>query len=181
MTGALPHLLSARTESSGQTERLGEVLGGWLLPGDVVLLHGDLGTGKTTLTKGIARAMGVTDAVSSPSFALVNEYARPSLRLAHLDLYRLNDPEDLESIGFLELTSSTDSIVIVEWPERAGDSLPDRFLLVELVVAGEDERVLQISGTPTADWIERLTALQPLLSSSSLPEPLHPPLHWRGS
>ncbi|MDQ2653929.1 MAG: tRNA (adenosine(37)-N6)-threonylcarbamoyltransferase complex ATPase subunit type 1 TsaE [Chloroflexota bacterium] len=157
--------LQLTTERSDQTEHLGEVLGAWLQPGDVVLLHGDLGAGKTTLTKGIARALGVQDTVSSPSFALVNEYALPLLRLFHLDLYRLDDPADLESIGFAELTAAEDGIAIVEWPERAGVLLPDRYLLVEIVYAGEGRRDVRISGAPAAAWMERLLALHRALTS----------------
>jgi tRNA threonylcarbamoyladenosine biosynthesis protein TsaE len=157
--------LQVTTESSDQTERLGEVLGAWMQAGDVILLHGDLGAGKTTLTKGIARALGVQDTVSSPSFALVNEYALPALRLYHLDLYRLNDPADLESIGFAELTSAEDGIAIVEWPERAGAMLPDRYLLVEIDHAGEGRRDVRVSGAPVAGWLERLAALQRAITS----------------
>lgn len=160
MTTAPEALLQVVTESSEQTESLGEVLGAWLQPGDVVLLHGDLGAGKTTLTKGIARALGVRDTVSSPSFALVNEYALPLLALFHLDLYRLDDPEDLESIGFTELTSTEDGIAIVEWPERAGAMLPERYLLVEMAHAGEGRRSVRVSDVPANTWHERLPALQ---------------------
>lgn len=160
MTNAATADIHVTTESSVQTELLGEVLGTWLQPGDVVLLHGDLGAGKTTLTKGIARALGVQDTVSSPSFALVNEYVLPYLTLYHLDLYRLDDPDELESIGFTDLTSSDDAIAIVEWPERAGGLLPGRYLLVEVVYTGEGRRTLRISGVPETDWRERLTALQ---------------------
>jgi tRNA threonylcarbamoyl adenosine modification protein YjeE len=152
------------TDSSEHTERLGEVLGAWLRPGDVVLLHGDLGAGKTTLTKGIARALGVGDTVSSPSFALVNEYALPELRLFHLDLYRLDDPADLDSIGFTELTSTEDGIAIVEWPERAGTLLPDRYLLVEISYAGEGHRRVRVTGVPAETWHERLPVLEQALA-----------------
>ncbi|MCA9879059.1 MAG: tRNA (adenosine(37)-N6)-threonylcarbamoyltransferase complex ATPase subunit type 1 TsaE, partial [Thermomicrobiales bacterium] len=91
MTDALAAAFHCVTGSSDQTKRLGELLGAWLQPGDVVLLHGDLGAGKTTMTKGIALALGVQDTVSSPSFALVNDYEIPGGHLFHLDLYRLND------------------------------------------------------------------------------------------
>lgn len=153
------------TESSSQTERLGELLGAWLQPGDVVLLHGDLGAGKTTLTKGIARVLGVQDTVSSPSFALVNEYALPHFRLFHLDLYRLNDPADLESIGFAELTSAEDGVALVEWPERADGMLPDRYLLVEIAYAGEGRREVRVSGAPMSAWQSRFPALRRILTS----------------
>lgn len=157
--------LQVTTESTVQTELLGEQLGAWLQPGDVVLLHGDLGAGKTTLAKGIARALGVRDTVSSPSFALVNEYALPHISLFHLDLYRLADPADLESIGFAELTSTEDGIAIVEWPERAGAMLPDCYLLVELTYAGEGRREIRVSGAPATAWLERLSALQRALTT----------------
>jgi tRNA threonylcarbamoyl adenosine modification protein YjeE len=157
--------LRLTTESSDHTERLGEIIGAWLRPGDVILLHGDLGAGKTTLTKGIARVLGVQDTVASPSFALVNEYALPLLRLFHLDLYRLDDPADLESIGFAELTSAEDGIAIVEWPERAGTLLPDRYLLVEIMYAGEDRRDVRLGGAPASAWLERLPALESALAS----------------
>lgn len=165
MTKTPTAMLHVTTENSDQTERLGEILGAWLLPGDVLLLHGDLGAGKTTLTKGIARALGVAGAVSSPSFALVNEYILPSVRLFHLDLYRLNDPDDLESIGFEELTSAEDGISIVEWPERAGAKLPDRYLLIEIDYTGDGHRRVQISGVPESEWQERLPMLKNTLSS----------------
>jgi tRNA threonylcarbamoyladenosine biosynthesis protein TsaE len=105
----------------------------------------------------------VQGTVSSPSFALVNEYALPHLRLFHLDLYRLNDPAGLESIGFAELTSAEDGIAIVEWPERASAMLPDRYLLVEIAYAGAARREVRVSGAPAAAWQARLPALQPLL------------------
>lgn len=165
MTNTPDAVLQVVTESSDQTESLGEVLGAWLQPGDVVLLHGDLGTGKTTMTKGIARALGVRDTVSSPSFALVNEYALPLLPLFHLDLYRLDDPADLESIGFTELTSTEDAIAIVEWPERAGAMLPERYLLIEMAHAGEGRRNLRVSGVPANTWQERLSVLQRVVAA----------------
>ncbi|MCA9880079.1 MAG: tRNA (adenosine(37)-N6)-threonylcarbamoyltransferase complex ATPase subunit type 1 TsaE [Thermomicrobiales bacterium] len=161
----MPNTLQFASPSGEQTEYLGEVLGAWLRPGDIVLLHGDLGAGKTTLTKGIARALGVTGTVSSPSFALVNEYALPTLRLLHLDLYRLDDPGELESIGFGELTSAEDAIVVIEWPERAGGALPDRYLLVEVAHAGEGERTLRVSGTPASAWYERHLNLHAALAA----------------
>lgn len=165
MTNTPDTVFQVFTESSDQTDSLGEVLGAWLRPGDVVLLHGDLGAGKTTLTKGIARALGVRDTVSSPSFALVNEYALPLLPLFHLDLYRLDDPADLESIGFTELTSTEDGIAIVEWPERAGAMLPERYVLVEMAHAGEGRRSLRVSGAPATSWQERLPSLQQAMTA----------------
>lgn len=167
MTNTSDEVLQITTGSSDQTESLGEVLGAWLQPGDVVLLHGDLGAGKTTLTKGIARALGVQETVSSPSFALVNEYVLPRLPLFHLDLYRLDDPSELESIGFTELTSTEDGIAIVEWPERAGAMLPERYVLVEMAYAGDGRRSMRLSVVPATIWRERLPALQQAVTAFS--------------
>src|SRR5215203_5031908 len=99
---------------------VGGALANWLRDGDLVLLHGDLGAGKTTLTKGVAAALGVQDVVSSPSFSLVNEYRTdlpgPVTRLYHLDLYRLQGEDDLASIGFDDFAAPADGVTIVEWP-----------------------------------------------------------------
>ena len=126
-----------RVEGAGQMVELGVRLGRRLRLGDVVLLHGDLGAGKTTLARGIARGLGVADPVQSPTFTLVAEYdARLAdgspARLYHLDLYRLTDPTELESFGYETYLAPTDGITLVEWPERAADHLPDAYLLVSI-------------------------------------------------
>src|SRR5215208_5000208 len=95
--------LECISSSAAETAAIGEALAGCLREGDVVLLHGDLGAGKTTLAKGIASALGIEDVVSSPSFSLVNEYDTGSPaevpRLYHIDLYRLRVEDELASIG----------------------------------------------------------------------------------
>ena len=134
--------------SAVETRAIGQELAVGLRGGDVVLLSGDLGAGKTELTKGIAAGLGVVDLVQSPTFALVDEHLAPALgpggRLIHLDLYRL-DPGELDGIGWDELMSSDDDVVVVEWAERAAGRLPDRYLLVELTVPGPDDREVRIS------------------------------------
>jgi tRNA threonylcarbamoyladenosine biosynthesis protein TsaE len=159
------------TRSPAETAAAGEVLASYLQDGDLVLLHGDLGAGKTTLAKGIAAALGIEDVVSSPSFSLVNEFdtgqtAAPS-RLYHLDLYRLRDENDLASIGFDDLVASADGVVLVEWPERAATILPERYLLIELETAGSDARRLRfVPGTNNDDWMERIERLRSHLAAS---------------
>lgn len=137
-----------RSGSADETRAIGEELAAGLRGGDVVLLSGELGAGKTELTKGIAAGLGVADLVQSPTFALVDEHPAPALgpggRLVHLDLYRL-DPGDLDGIGWDELTASEDDVVVVEWAERAVGRLPDRYLLVELAITGVDSREVRIS------------------------------------
>ncbi len=153
------------SQSPDETAAIGEAFAGWLHDGDVVLLHGDLGAGKTTLAKGIASALGVEDVVSSPSFSLVNEYdtgltAKVS-RLYHLDLYRLQNEEDLASIGFDDFMPPADGITLVEWPERASTALPERFLLVEIETVGPGSRRLRFVASPDDEvWARRIESLR---------------------
>jgi tRNA threonylcarbamoyladenosine biosynthesis protein TsaE len=153
------------SQSPDETAAIGEAFAGWLHDGDVVLLHGDLGAGKTTLAKGIASALGVEDVVSSPSFSLVNEYdtgltAKVS-RLYHLDLYRLQNEDDLASIGFDDFMPPADGITLVEWPERASTALPERFLLVEIETVGPGSRRLRFVASPDDEvWARRIESLR---------------------
>jgi tRNA threonylcarbamoyladenosine biosynthesis protein TsaE len=157
--------LEVVSTSPEETATIGSILARWLEDGDVVLLHGDLGAGKTTLAKGIAAALGVEAVVSSPSFALINEYDSgvpgPVSRLYHLDLYRLRDDAELDSIGFAEYVAPDDGVALVEWPERAVTLLPARYVLVELESAGADHRMIRITPFPTdGSWSGRLADLR---------------------
>ena len=89
----------------------------------VITITGDLGAGKTTLSQAICKGYGVRDEVTSPTFALVHEYSAPRSAVYHLDLYRLDGPEQLDAIGWDEIVYGP-GVVLVEWPERAGDRLP---------------------------------------------------------
>jgi tRNA threonylcarbamoyladenosine biosynthesis protein TsaE len=89
----------------------------------VVTIAGELGAGKTTLVQAVCRGYGVTEHVTSPTFALVHRYAAPRSPVFHLDLYRLRDPGELTNIGWDELLSE-EALVLIEWPERAGDRIP---------------------------------------------------------
>lgn len=151
---------------------LGAALAHWLRDGDVVLLHGDLGAGKTTLAKGITAALHVDDVVSSPSFALVNEYDAGSValvsKLYHLDLYRLHGADDLASIGYEDYISSASGVTLIEWPERAAEALPDRYLLIEMTAIGQDRRRLRITPSPNDDsWSTRLADLRDRLRGAT--------------
>lgn len=99
------------------------VFGGGLQPTAVVALRGDLGAGKTTMVQELARAIGVRDEVTSPTFALVHEYASPRGPVHHLDLYRLRDASQLAQLGWDDILRAR-GIVLVEWPERAAGQLP---------------------------------------------------------
>ena len=127
------------SESPAKTKRLGERIGKLLLPGDVIALTGELGSGKTILTKGIARGMGIKgDPVRSPSFVLIKEYPG-KVPLFHFDLYRLKKPEELNTLGYEEYFSGK-GVVVIEWAERAKALLPEEYLEIELSTLNKDER-----------------------------------------
>jgi tRNA threonylcarbamoyladenosine biosynthesis protein TsaE len=116
--GSIRHLPdAAATEAAGAA--LAEALGG----GMVIALHGDLGTGKTTLVRGVLRALGWTGPVKSPTYTLVESYEFSSLYLYHFDFYRFADPDEWETAGLAECFRS-DSACLVEWPERVAGLLP---------------------------------------------------------
>ena len=110
---------------AGATEALGRALAGCLLPGDLVLLEGVLGAGKTTLTRGIARGLGLPaeEPVTSPTFTLLQEFETPAGRLVHADLYRLGSGAELWSTGLGEHLAEGEAIVVVEWGDRFGAQL----------------------------------------------------------
>lgn len=130
------------TDSTELTETLGELLGSLLPAGMIVWLDGDLGSGKTCLTRGIARGIGVScdDPVTSPTFTLMNEYIG-RFPLRHFDLYRLGGAADLEEIGFYE-PPATAGVTVVEWAERAADAGAEGLHVALSQGAAEGERQL---------------------------------------
>ena len=113
-------------------------------PGDVVVLTGPLGSGKTSFVKGLARGMGIdTDNVNSPTYTFVNEY-KGTRNLYHFDLYRMGDTSELQEIGWDDYLSRRD-VIVVEWGEKAADFLPDRYYLLHFVLKSETEREINIS------------------------------------
>lgn len=134
--------LSLHTQSAEDTMRLGEVLAPVLTAGDVLLLSGDLGAGKTQLTKGLARGLGVAEPVTSPTFniLLVHEGRIP---LYHLDLYRLEFAEQLEDLDYFA-TLEGDGVSVVEWGDRFAEAAPLDGLSVSITIRGDNERRLDI-------------------------------------
>jgi len=128
------------TESAGETLALGERLGGLLRPGDVVALYGELGSGKTVLTKGIARGLGVEADVHSPTFTLIHEHAGP-IPLFHVDLYRIEGEAEVESIGVEEYIEAG-GVTVIEWAEKMRSVLPAERLDIALRVTGDTRREL---------------------------------------
>jgi tRNA threonylcarbamoyladenosine biosynthesis protein TsaE len=147
------------SHSADQTQRLGERLGRLLQPGDVVCLQGDLGSGKTCLTQGIARGLGVGQSVTSPTFIIINEYALPgaALKLRHIDLYRIARLAEARALG-LEDYLNGDDICVVEWAERVLELLPAERLWVTLRYVNDTQRELRFGATGKryTDLLERL-------------------------
>lgn len=140
-----PNTLDIISRSPEQTRRLGMRLGALLLPGDVVGLAGDLGSGKTTLVQGVCAGWGSSDEVSSPTFVLVNVYRRlDGQRLYHLDAYRLSGPAEAEDLDLDEMMDS--GALIVEWSDRIQAALPREMLQVRLTYIGDYQRDLLVSG-----------------------------------
>lgn len=110
------------TRSQGETVALGRRLGSCLREGDVLVLTGDLGAGKTQLTKGIAEALGVTTDVTSPTFTIEMVYQGTELELCHFDLYRLDDADQLEDTGLYDVLGA-DDVCVIEWGERFADEI----------------------------------------------------------
>jgi tRNA threonylcarbamoyladenosine biosynthesis protein TsaE len=134
------------TASEFETSAAGESLGRTLRSGDVVLLYGDLGAGKTAFVRGLAHGLGADpDDVSSPTFTIVQEYTGTSLKLYHVDLYRL-EPAEIDDLGLEDLVSG-DGVVAIEWAER-WSGRPDDAIEVRIEEAGEDRRRVRLMRAP---------------------------------
>ncbi|MDP3955259.1 MAG: tRNA (adenosine(37)-N6)-threonylcarbamoyltransferase complex ATPase subunit type 1 TsaE [bacterium] len=127
-----------------ETRRLGERLARRLRAGDVLLLEGELGAGKTCLAQGIGKGLSVGQAVKSSSFVLVNEYSG-RLKVYHADLFRLSEPEEVADLALEE--NAADGVLLVEWPDRAREELPAEHLLLRFEVV--DERTRRITFVPS--------------------------------
>lgn len=147
-----------------ETEQIGSFLGSMLAKGDIIALSGELGTGKTTLVRGLARGIGLEEGeVASPSFTLVNEYAgggplaRGPLRLFHIDLYRLEDEKELLGIDYEEYIKG-EGVVVIEWADRIPRAVPRDALWITLRYLGAECRqiVLQAQGDRYKAMIEEL-------------------------
>jgi tRNA threonylcarbamoyladenosine biosynthesis protein TsaE len=135
--------LTFTTHSPAETKRLGERLAPLLRPGDVLLLQGELGAGKTCFAQGIGRGLRVKEAVKSSSFVLVNEYSG-RLHVYHADLFRLNDPLEVADLALEE--NAQDGLLLVEWPERALAELPTEHLLARFEIVDDKTRLISVEG-----------------------------------
>lgn len=132
------------SRSEQDTEKLARELAGRLSPGDTVLLQGDLGAGKTVFARALIRALADDPAldVPSPTFTLVQTYDTPRGPIAHFDLYRIEDAEDVYETGWED--ARAEGIVIVEWPERLGSLAPQEAIAVTFRTSGENERIITL-------------------------------------
>lgn len=152
------------SHSLTQTQRLGMRLGDLMRGGELILLDGQLGTGKTTFTQGLAQGMGITEVINSPTFTLLKEYYAPlqaqqpgsgaqrsprkGLALYHFDLYRLDDPEEMIDLGFEDYFYGS-GVCVVEWAEKADALWPVEHLNIRLKMLSETKRGLVFSATGT--------------------------------
>ena len=132
------------TRSAEESIGLGKRIGESINNGIVIILDGLLGSGKTTLVKGIAEGLGVKDIVTSPSFTIMSEYVG-RLPFIHIDLYRTGSDEELELLGF-EQKLSGNSVIAIEWGEKAEHFLPDRFIHIALKITDDGSHTISIEG-----------------------------------
>lgn len=133
-----------KTNSTEETEVLGRKIGNALKKGDVVSLRGSLGAGKTVIAKGIARSLGIDEAIVSPTFTLVQEYDGRE-KLYHLDIYRLSGEDEFESMGGEEFLYP-DGISLIEWSEKIDSMLPDGTIYIDITINDDLSRSVDIRG-----------------------------------
>jgi len=146
------HIVPPRAErghlklSESELRAWGEELGRGATPPLLITLTGDLGVGKTTLAQSICRGYGVQEEVTSPTYALVHQYTAEKSAVFHIDLYRMDSPDQLTNIGWDEIVASR-SLILVEWPERADSRLPEDHLPIDLdYLAGDPGRRILLAG-----------------------------------
>jgi len=149
--------LALASNSPAETRRVGERMARRLRPGDVLLLQGELGAGKTCLAQGIGKGLRVGATIKSSAFVLLNEY-EGRLKMYLADLYRLEDSAEVADLALEEVAA--DGVLVVEWPDRAWEEMPREHLLVRLRWAGERARglILEARGARYRELVEGLTA-----------------------
>ena len=131
------------THSAAETRALGARIAQELKAGDVVLLEGELGAGKSEFARGVAGGLGVTETVTSPSFTILNVYESGRVPLYHFDWYRLESAEELFEMGLDEYLGG-DGVALVEWPGRCPEAVPEKHLMIRFVQTGEETREIEV-------------------------------------
>lgn len=144
-------MLSYTTNSPAETHALARRLGAAVCPGTCIAFFAGMGAGKTTFTRGLAEGLGLPDLVSSPTFALVNEYhAAGCVSVYHFDMYRVTTPDALETTGFWDYPLA-DSVFVIEWAENIADALPQPYLKLTIEGSGDMPRQITIEGDELLD------------------------------
>jgi tRNA threonylcarbamoyladenosine biosynthesis protein TsaE len=128
------------TNSFEETQKLGRDFAKILEKGDRVCLYGDLGSGKTTFTQGLAVGLGIRNRIISPTFVIVRSYDLGVMNFYHIDLYRAESEKDIEGLGIREIINNKQSIVVIEWAEKLGNYLPEKRIDVEFSYEKDDSR-----------------------------------------
>ena len=135
--------MNFKTTTSEETIKLGEKIGSALKAGDIIAMKGTLGAGKTTITKGIAAALGIEDTITSPTFCLISEYEGKKLPLYHMDVYRLDSEEDFLNLGVEEMLYG-DGVCIIEWSEKVMKVLPKKRIILTITPEEDGSRIIQL-------------------------------------
>ena len=137
-------MIKINSDSPERTEEIGRKIGERLSGGEVIAMFGGLGMGKTALTRGIAAGLGAEDCVSSPTFALVNEYSG-KCRIYHFDMYRISGIDDLYAIGFFDYLG--EGVLIIEWSENIEEALPEDSIIIRIEQGeNQNDRIISIEG-----------------------------------
>lgn len=133
------------SNSTEETKEIGKKIANAIKSGDIISLTGSLGAGKTVLTKGIAEELGITEAIVSPTFTLVQEYDEGRIPLSHLDLYRLSGEDEFESMGGEDFLYQ-DGLTIIEWSEKIASLLPKKTIFITITINEDLSRSIEIKG-----------------------------------
>lgn len=165
-----PGATVARTSSVGETQDLAAALSDVCRAGDLVVLAGEMGAGKTAFAQGFARGLGITDPVTSPTFTIVQEYGGGRLALHHLDVYRLELLREVVDLGVSEMLDE-DAVMLVEWGDAVLPALGDQYLEVRITFgAGDDDRRLELAPRG-GSWVARKRAVADALAKWVADEP----------
>lgn len=135
-------MIKIATRTTQETQRYAEEFSQGIQPGDILCLYGDLGAGKTTFVQGLAKGLGLTQRIISPTFVIMRTYTLPEQRMFyHVDLYRLEKEVDIQTIGLEELLEKREGIIAIEWPEKLGTLLPRKRIDIKLLHDGDGREV----------------------------------------